>query len=246
MEPQVLRLRAALGQRADWRLRLVGMVDGPRFSDPVQEIHRPGQWAPQWLEVGQRTGMPLDPSIWHDDPPTDSRLACLAVAAACLQDDTAGWSMLRRLRESVILNRRNIARREVLNELADALEAEGLLDATQWREALAAQSTRDRVRDDMAQASYQQIHRFPSIVLRPGDSKRALLLVGWRPWRVLASALKDLGFDANPSPSAISLAAMSITEEERLLLDLSSDDLTNWRHEALGPTSVWRAPASVD
>lgn len=245
LEPQLLRLRAALGDQAKWRLRLMGMVDGPRFSDPLQQIHQPGQWAPQWLEVAQRTGMPFDPSIWHDDPPTDSRLACLAVAAAAMQSERSGWAMLRRLRESVMVGRRNVARHEVLEEIAQALDREGLLDAKQWRHALGAEPVRHRIRNDMAQASYQQIHRFPTLLLRPGGSRRALLLVGWRPWKVLVDALADLGFDAATTPEAIASVAASITEEERQLLNLSSDDLRGWRHEVMGPTSVWRAPVTA-
>ena len=54
MEPHVLRLRAALGSQANWVLRMVGMLDA-QFSDPIQQVHLPAQWAPQWFEVSRRT-----------------------------------------------------------------------------------------------------------------------------------------------------------------------------------------------
>lgn len=242
MQPQLLELRAALQGRAEFRLRLVGMVNGPDLTDPLQPIHQPGQWAPQWWEMSRATGMPCDPAIWHHDPPTDSRLACLAVAAARLQSDRAGWAMLRRLREAVMLERRNIARTEVIGAVADALGAEGRLDAAVWREDLQGRAVRTAMRDDMAHAAYHGIRRFPSLLLRPSGSSRAMLIVGWRPWDVLVDALTELGLDIERTPSRLVDLADGMTDDERRMLDLAREHLRGWSHATVGRTQLWRPP----
>src|SRR5512143_835188 len=114
-EPQWRRLRFEGGDRLAWRYRMGGMIpDWSRYSDPVNAVSRPLQMAPQWFEVRHVTGMPIDERIWFEDPPASSHPACIAVKAAELQSSEAAELYLRRLREAVMLDRRNIARREIL------------------------------------------------------------------------------------------------------------------------------------
>ena len=242
MEPQIVRLRAALAGVARWRVRLVGMIDGPGFQDPLQDVHRPQQWAPQWTQVQQQTGMPCEPRIWHEDPPLDSRPAALAAAAAFGQGDRQGWALLRRLREAVMLERRNIARREVLEQIADEVASAGHLDAAAWRADLTSPQTRSRLRDDIHEASYHKIRRYPALLLRPSGAPQAMLLVGWRPWQVLERALDELSLPRIVEPEALLACADGLTEEERLELQIASDALAAWHHLPAGPTSLWRPP----
>ena len=243
MEPQIARLRVALGARARWRLRLMGMLDSPAFHDPLQQIHRPAHWGPQWAEVSRQTGAPCDPRIWHDDPPHNSRLATLAVAAAGLQGERAERAMLRRAREGVMIGRENIARLETLALYADEIEARGALDATRWRRDVESEEARERVRQDMARASYQGVTRYPSIALRaPERTRRTMLIVGWRPWSVLTQALCELGVSAPPQGSPEELLAQldGLTDQERDALGIPCDALTEWSSIEYEVTRVWR------
>lgn len=84
-------------------------------------IHRPIQMAPLWVQASAVTGMPVEPMIWANDPPASSWPACLAVNAAGLQSPAAGDLYLRQVRRALMLEGRNVARNEVLVELAGEL-----------------------------------------------------------------------------------------------------------------------------
>ncbi len=177
------RLRRSLGDRLAVRTAMGGLLpDWRSFSDSVNDIHRPAQMAPAWISVAELSGMPIDEAVWRDDPPASSYPACLAVKAAERQSAAGGALYLRRLREAVMLDRRNIARRDVLLEIAGELarDAPRALDLARFTRDLAGEAAGALFRDDLKEARYLGISRFPTLVLgRPGG--RSAALVGYRP-----------------------------------------------------------------
>jgi putative protein-disulfide isomerase len=98
---------------------------------------------PLWMQARLVSGMPSDGRIWIEDPPSSLYPGCLAVKAAGLQSALAAERLLRRLREAVMIERRNIARRDVVLAVADEL-ASGepeVLDAARLRHDLEERST---------------------------------------------------------------------------------------------------------
>lgn len=96
-----------------------GMIaDWQQYSDPLNDVGRPTQMAPQWFQVGAHSGMPFYERIWLEDPPGSSFPACLAFKAAERQGTAQGEAYLRRLREAVMVEQRNIARREIVLAVA--------------------------------------------------------------------------------------------------------------------------------
>ncbi len=181
------RLRYELAGRIAWRYVLGGLIpDWQSFSDPLHSVHRPAQMGPSWYEVRHLTGMPVDEMIWLEDPPASSYPACVAVKAAARQGATVEEAYLRRLREGVMLERRNIARREVLLELFG--EVAGATPCGRFRRDLGGEEALTAFREDLKDAGYRNIGRFPALVLR-GTGGRAVLIVGYRPYPVLREAL---------------------------------------------------------
>jgi predicted DsbA family dithiol-disulfide isomerase len=190
-EPHWRRLRAEFGAALDCRYRMAGMIaDWNSYSDPLNSVSRPLQMGPIWREAQHLAGVAVDDRIWALDPPASSYPACLAVKAAELQSADAADLYLRRLREAVMTQRRNIARREVLLELADELAAAApdRLDAERLGRDLDGQAARDALREDIKEARYRGIGRFPTLTLRnPGGA--GIVLVGYRPYEALLSGL---------------------------------------------------------
>lgn len=189
-------LRYTCAGRLTWRYRMGGMLsDWRSYHDPFNDISNPSQMAPQWLQVQELSGMPFDELVWHIDPPNSSYPACLAVKAAQRQGDAAAEQYLRRLREAVMLERRNIARPDILltiaQETAQAGSMEEPFDFNRFRDDLDAQETREAFRNDLRDASYYGIGRFPTLVLHRTDG-RGIVLVGYRPHHVLWTALHAL------------------------------------------------------
>lgn len=190
-EPERRRLEAEFGEAIHWRTAMGGMIsDWLSYSDPLNAVSRPAQMGPQWLHVKQITGADIDERIWVDDPPGSSYPACLAVKAAQLQGKAAGDRYLDRARQAVMRERRNIARPEVLLELAHELEAEGTVpfDARLFRTDLDSKVAREAFRDDLKETRYREVGRFPSLILH-AKGGRGILLAGYRPYHVLRSAL---------------------------------------------------------
>ena len=190
-EAQWRRLRYEFGDRIACRYRMAGMIpDWSRYSDPLNDVGSPAHMGPHWYDLRTRHGVPLDERIWAEDPPASSFPASLAVKAAGRQGEAWGERYLRRLREAVMLERRNVARRGVLVQIAEELaEADdGGWDVGRFARELDEPDTAERFREDVKEARYREIARFPALVLTPAEG-RAILLVGWRPYPVLRRAL---------------------------------------------------------
>ncbi|MBZ9796087.1 DsbA family protein [Mesorhizobium sp. ES1-4] len=206
-EPQLRRLRYGFAGRIALRLRLGGMIgDWDRFSDPLNDIHRPTQMGPIWIQAGRITGMPLDPTIWARDPPASSWPSCLAVKAAGLQSAAAADVYLRRVREAVMVEGRNVAKEGVLVNIAHELAKArpDLLDPGRFEVDFTGVEARTAVESDVREARFRGVGRFPCLGLsRPGADRA--WMVGWRPWRELLAGLvaymPDLGAAREP-PSA--------------------------------------------
>jgi putative protein-disulfide isomerase len=199
-EPQWRRLRYEYSDRLEWRYRMGGMIAGwDRYQDPLNAISRPAQMGPAWMQARHVSGMPIDGRIWHEDPPSSSYPACLAVKAAELQSAAAGESLLRRLREAVMAERRNVARREVILAIADELASAdpSRFNLSRFRRNLGAGATLDALRDDIKELRYRGIGRFPALTLRrvggPG-----VIIVGHRPYDALLAALARVAPDLEP------------------------------------------------
>jgi len=215
LEPERRRLETEFGEAIHWRTVMGGMIsDWLSYSDPLNAVSRAAQMGPQWLHVKSITGVELDERIWAEDPPGSSYPACLAVKAAELQGKAAGACFLDRARHAVMLERRNIARTEVLLELADELASAGTVPfaAELFRSDLDSEVAREAFRDDLKETRYQEVGRFPTLILH-AKGGRGILLAGYRPYDVLRSALLHV---APQLGEAVSRGAER-TEEEGLV-----------------------------
>lgn len=198
------RLRYEMEGRLAWRTVLGGMIqDWESYSDPLASVSRPVQMGPQWFEVRHLTGMPIEDRIWIEDPPASSYPACVAVKTAGRQGREAGDALLRRLREAVMIERRNISRRSVLLEVAGELAGDGGLDLELFRRDLHGDEALDAFREDLKEVRFRGIGRFPTVVLAKPDGP-AVLVVGHRPFAVLWEALSRIAPEAAPVRTASS------------------------------------------
>lgn len=196
-EPQLRRLRFAFAGRIAWRLRMGGMIgDWSGFSDPVNDVHRPAQMGPLWVQAGIITGMPVEATVWVHDAPASSWPSCIAVRAAGLQSPAAADLYLRRIREALLIQGRNIAREDVLVDVAKALaEARpDLLEVSRFEADFAGVAARSALEDDVREARFRGVGRFPCLGLRRPGADPAWL-VGWRPWEELLRAVREFAPD---------------------------------------------------
>jgi putative protein-disulfide isomerase len=203
-EPQWRKLRYEFSGKIAWQYKMGGLIaDWNHFQDPMNSISRPAQMGPLWMEAKHISGMPINDRIWLTDPPSSSYPACIAVKCAQIQSPQAGEAYLRKLREAVMLHGRNIAKREVLLEVAQELAAPSpqILDAKQFEQALVQNTGLDAFREDLQQIRYHAISRFPTLTIRRPKGQ-GVLIVGYRPYQALLTALKQVAPDIQPVQKA--------------------------------------------
>ncbi|MEA2419106.1 MAG: putative protein-disulfide isomerase [Thermoleophilaceae bacterium] len=73
-----------------------------------------------WLDVSDRSRMPIDPRLWSEGPIHSTYPACMAVKAAAEQGPEAAGRYLRAVREGLMCFRRKLDTKEALVEEARA------------------------------------------------------------------------------------------------------------------------------
>ena len=111
LEPTVRKLMVDFGDELEWTF-VMGGLGRSLAREPAARAAT----IEQWLRVSEETQAPLDPLLWVDGPIASSYPACMAVKAAAEQADDGGYRYLRRLRESLLCDRRKLDQAEALIE----------------------------------------------------------------------------------------------------------------------------------
>ena len=125
VEPALRRLMLEFGSDLSITYVMGGLAR--QFDDPASMIV-------PWLDMSERSGMPVDPRLWSEAPPSSSYPACMAVKAAQEQGSEAAGRYLRMLREGLMCFRRKLDTPEAL--VAEARSAG--LDMERFRASLAS------------------------------------------------------------------------------------------------------------
>jgi putative protein-disulfide isomerase len=247
-EPAWRRLLYHYGGVLTVRTMYGGLLPGwEGFSDPGAGIAAPADVAPHWLQVAARTSQPIDPAVWHTDPPASSYPASTAAHIVRILDAAAEQRFLRRVREAVFLEARNIARRDVLVHCA----AEAGVDPHAFSVLFDADAGA-HFATDMRERHALGV----TVLISTAESGRPRpLVVGARPWaRLESSLLSALALpDAQPARAptvdvALEAYASGTTLEFATLLDLPSREtahnLTPPAHGAAASAPATTGPPS--
>lgn len=139
LEPAVRTLTNEFGDSLQFTYVMCGMMREP--ADALSQIG-------EALEASSRSGMPVDPRLWLDGPPSSSYPACIAVKAVAEQ--VVPEPYIRRLREGFLCRRRKLDGGEALVEEARML---GGLDIDRLRIDLASHATLEAFGADLDRAA---------------------------------------------------------------------------------------------
>ena len=162
------------------------------FNDTTNAISKPVQMGPEWMHARGVTGADIQEKIWVADPPASSFPACIAVIAAGCQSPVTGQEYLYQAQLAVMTQCRNVAKREVLLDIAARVHAiHPDFDVAAFRKDLLGDKPRDIFRKDMQEAKFLNITRLPTIVFR---SRRgpATITSGYQTTEMLVAAAKKV------------------------------------------------------
>ncbi|MGW1965156.1 DsbA family protein [Streptomyces sp. NPDC001935] len=198
------------------------------FHDAGNGIRRPEDVAHHWDEFAEISGQPINSSVWHSDPIDSSYPPSIALAAVRLLAPEHEETYLRRLREELFLDGRNIAAPQLLEALAVELG----LDVTSYRRLIENGEAASEFERDLVRTHELGARGFPTLILEGPDGR--VVLHGWiRPERLENTFLTVSGATRRPAVSSLdeaidrlgtgtsleyaALTGRSVTEMEGLL-----------------------------
>ncbi|HXE43728.1 MAG TPA: DsbA family protein [Conexibacter sp.] len=184
LEPSLRRLQVEFGEA----IAIEYVIGGrwPSFEDPQAQVA-------EWLEACDRSGMPFDPRLWLEAPPSGSHPACLATIAAGEQGRAVQAAYLRRVREGLMCGRRKLDAAEALVGEAHAVAG---MNASSLRRDLGSSATIERFGEQLERMrAIGGPEALPTLVF--GD--RAVRgFVPYDEWRAAALAAGAQPLDAPP------------------------------------------------
>lgn len=184
IEPQLRKLKLEYGQQVELEYRMGGLL--PDWSYNSGGISKPSDVAPHWDEVSHYYKMPIVGDVWLEDPLHSSYPPSVAFKAAQIQDEDKAIVFLRRIREMVFLEKKNITRWE---HLSDAAGYAGL-DIALFEQDYQTRAV-TLFQDDLQLAAQWAVRGFPTILVfnREGQQEK---VYGFKPYEVFEAAIAKM------------------------------------------------------
>ncbi len=185
IEPQLRKLKQEYGDYFNIEYRMGGLLKSWNEYGG-KDVSGPASVAQHWEEAGAHYSMPIDGDVWKEDPLHSSYPPSVAVKAAQIQGPESGYRFLRRVKEMVFMEKKNITRIEHLIQAA----VDAGLDVEQFEQDLEL-SAPGLFEDDLAMAKEWGARGFPTIYFIDGDDNR-FKVYGSKPYAAYEEALMKL------------------------------------------------------
>ncbi len=192
IEPQLRKLKLEYGDYVEIDYRMGGLL--PDWSYNSGGISKPSDVAHHWEEVSAYYEMPIDGSVWLEDPLPSSYPPSIAVKAAQMQSKEKAIAFMRKLREYVFLDKKNITKWEHISAAAKAVG----LDVEQLKKDYEGDAKK-LFEEDLAYGRQLGVRGFPSMYFS-GSNEQRFLVYGFKPYDVFEEAILRIVPDARKKP----------------------------------------------
>ena len=223
IQPQLRKLQMEYGDDVSIEYKMGGLL--PSWDNYNRYgITQPSEVAAHWEEVCSYYEMPVNKQIWLEDPLPSSYPPSIAFKAAQLQDTGKAVLFLRRIREMVFLEKKNIIKKDHLYTAAYDVG----LDAARLIRDLEGKA-QNLFRLDLIKAEESQVKVLPTLFFSNRKGQE-LSLNGYQSYENFVGILKQLQpnimkSDYNKSPEHLFEQFQTLTTREfSLLRDESEHD----------------------
>ncbi|WP_332633512.1 DsbA family protein [Halalkalibacter flavus] len=240
LEPVLLRFVQQYGQYFNFHTVMGGLLerwDG--FGDTANGISKPADVAGHWREVGEHSRMPIDGTLWYDNPIHSSYPPSRVFKVIQEQNKALANVYLRRVREAVFAFNQNIADHSILREIVNNLGLDG--DAI-VRQAELPSGQQLLIQDFNLVASLG-VRGFPTIIIVNKDSK-GVKIVGAHALENYVVGLKQVlnteKLLPNQQPSLLRLLKkekLLFSKEIEVMYDVKKSDMLAFVEKELSPNS---------
>ena len=188
LEPVLRKFESQYGQYFNMHTLMGGLLENwDGFSDTANGINGPVDVADHWREFGEHSRMPIDGTLWHDNPIKSSFIPSRVFKVIHQQSPDLANVFLRRAREALFAFNRNIAEDDMLIGLVDSVGLNG--------EEIIRQSKLPEVEtslhEDFQLVRQLGVRGFPTIVMLNGE-KKGVKIVGARALEQYIAALQQI------------------------------------------------------
>jgi len=189
IEPQLRKLKLEYGDYLELEYKMGGLLNG-WDTYGGRDVSGPQSVAQHWEEAGAHYQMPIDGDLWLQDPLDSSYPPSIAFKAAQFQDEEKALQFLRRMKEMVFMEKKNITKPENLEQAAE----QSGLDVEKFKADLEGRAL-DSFQEDLKLKSQLGVRGFPSIFFLDEDGNR-FLVYGSKAYEKYEEALLKLYPDA--------------------------------------------------
>lgn len=213
LEPVLRKFVDQYGQYFNMHTLMGGLLekwgDGP--VDPGNGISGPSDVAGHWREVGEHSRMPIDGTVWYDDPIESSYIPSRVYKVIQAKNPELANTFLRRAREALFAFNKNIAQDKMLIELVDqiGLDGEDIVNQSKLPEANAS------LQEDFQLVRELGVRGFPTIVM-VNEEQKGVRIVGARTLADYANGLQQLLPDETLQPKQLSTLDQLLQQEKLL------------------------------
>jgi predicted DsbA family dithiol-disulfide isomerase len=223
-EPALRKLMVEFGADLSFTYVMAGLARQYE-GDPSRHVSR-------WLDDAERSGMPVDPRLWLEEPIASTYPACMAVKAASEQGSEATERYLRALREGLLYGRLKLDTTEAL--VAEARPAG--LDSQRFRIDLGSNAVVEAFGADLDSRRELPEERFGFPTIQFGDGEPVFGPASYDQWRAtaLAAGARPAGEEPPDPLSALARFGRMATAEVEAVCDLPGPR---------APAELWRLAA---
>lgn len=185
IEPQLRKLKQEYGEYFHIEYRMGGLLKSWEEYGG-SDVNGPQSVARHWEEAGAYYNMPIDGDVWNEDPLHSSYPPAVAFKAAQLQGSHQAERFLRRMKEMVFTEKKNITRKE---HLLTAAKDAGL-DQNRFEYDYQHKAA-ELFEQDLLMATEWGVRGFPTIYFMDEDDNR-FKVYGSKPYHVYEEALLKL------------------------------------------------------
>ncbi|AZK48048.1 DsbA family oxidoreductase [Paenibacillus lentus] len=188
LEPELRRFEIQYGQYFQFHTVMGGLLESWNgFADVKNGINSPADVAGHWREVGEHSRMPIDGSLWLDNPVQSSYIPSRVYKVIQQQDEQQASTFLRRAREAVFAFNKNIGKDDVLIDIVNQMG----LDGPRIVEQAGMPAAQNLLEEDFELSRSLGVRGFPTIIMVNSDNK-GVKIVGARSLDDYVKALKQL------------------------------------------------------
>ncbi len=222
IEPQLRRLKLEYGEYIHIEYYMGGLL--PDWSYNSGGISKPSDVAHHWDEVSKYYEMPIDGDIWLEDPLNSSYPPSIAFKAAQMQDEHKSLLFLRKIREMVFLEKKNITKWQHISKAA----IESGLDTIKLKFDY-ENGAKLRFQNDLSLSQDFGVRGFPTLFF-VDESNTPLKVYGVKPYKVFEDAVLKLKKDVTKNNYSVTLLELFsrnktlTTKEYAVLKDISFEE----------------------